>query len=115
MHKNRDDILRGRRLSKSERTVALRSQVQQARVQLSSFARSRCTSVRGELQEDVSQLGRRRLATFEPYVRTRVGEVVDEVEEGITKHLGDVAAGLDLPAPPRARRPRCHRRFPRHR
>ena len=69
-------------------------------MQLAYFARNRCTSVRAELQEDASQMGRRRLATFEPYVRTRAGEVVDEVEEGITKHLGDVAAELDLPAPP---------------
>ena len=52
LRKSRDDILRGRRLSKSERTIALRSQIQQARVQLTYFARNRCTSVRAELQED---------------------------------------------------------------
>ncbi len=46
LHKNRDDILRRRRLAKSERTIALRSQLQQARVQLGHFARNRCTSVR---------------------------------------------------------------------
>ena len=46
LRKNRDDILRGRRLSKSERTISLRSQIQQARVQLTYFARNRCTSVR---------------------------------------------------------------------
>ena len=102
LHKNRDDILRGRRLSKSERTIALRSQIQQARVQLTDFARNRCTSVRAELQEDASNMSRRRLGQFEPYVRTRAGEVVDEVDEGITKHLGDVASelGLSAPAPP---------------
>jgi hypothetical protein len=38
--------LRQRRLSKSERTIALRSQTQQARVQLSYYARNRCASVR---------------------------------------------------------------------
>ena len=38
-------------------------------------------------------------------MRTRVGEVVDEVEEGITAHLGDVAAELELPAPPAAAPP----------
>ena len=101
----RDDILRGRRLSKSERTIALRSQIQQARVQLGHFARNRCTSVRTELAEDASQMGRRKIGTFEQYVRTRVGEVVDEVEEAITAHLGDVAAELELPAPPAAARP----------
>ena len=30
---------------------------------------------------------------------TRVGEVVDEVEDGITKHLADVATELGLTAP----------------
>jgi hypothetical protein len=108
LRKNRDDILRGRRLSKSERTIALRSQIQQARVQLTYFARNRCTSVRAELQEDASNWGhlplagasRRRVGEFESYVRTRAGEVVDEVDEGVTKHLGDVATELGLSAPP---------------
>jgi hypothetical protein len=99
LRKNREDILRGRRLSKSERTIALRSQIQQARVQLTYFARNRCTSVRAELQEDASNTSRRKLADFESYVRTRVGEVVDEVDEGITQHLGDVATELRLTAP----------------
>jgi hypothetical protein len=100
LRKNREDILRGRRLSKSERTIALRSQIQQARVQLSYFARNRCTSVRAELQEDASNASRRKLREFEAYVRTRVTEVVDEVDEGISKHLGDVATELRLSAPP---------------
>jgi hypothetical protein len=100
LRKNRDDILRGRRLSKSERTVSLRSQIQQARVQLTYFARNRCTSVRAELQEDASNMRRRRVGEFESYVQTRAGEVVDEVDEGITKHLGDVATELGLSAPP---------------
>jgi hypothetical protein len=102
LHKNRDDILRGRRLSKSERTIALRSQIQQARVQLTYFARNRCTSVRAELQEDASDMSRRGLGEFDSYVRKRAGEVVDEVDQGITDHLGDVATelGLSAPAPP---------------
>jgi hypothetical protein len=100
LRQNRDDILRGRRLSKSEHTIALRSQIQQARVQLTYFARNRGTSVRAELQEDASNLGRRRLGQFEGYVRTRADEVVDEVDDGITTHLGDMARALGLPAPP---------------
>jgi hypothetical protein len=102
LRKNRDDILRGRRLSKSECTIALRSQIQQARVQLTYFARNRCTSVRAELQEDASNMGRRRLGQFEGYVRTRAEEVMEEVDEGITTHLGDVATelGLSAPVPP---------------
>ena len=68
-------------------------------MQLAYFARNRCTSVRTELAEDASPMGRRRLPEFETYVGTRVGEVVDEVEEGISQHLSDVATELDLPAP----------------
>jgi hypothetical protein len=100
LRKNREDILRGRRLSKTERTIALRSQIQQARVQLTHFARNRCTSVRAELQEDAANTGRRKLGEFESYVRTRAAEVIDEVDDGITTHLGDVAADLGLSAPP---------------
>ena len=36
-------------------TITLRGQIQQARVQLSYFARNRCSSVRGELQEDAAR------------------------------------------------------------
>lgn len=99
LRKNREDILRGRRLSKSERSIALRSHIQQARVQLTYFARNRCTSVRAELQEDASNTSRRKLGEFEAYVRTRAEEVGDEVEQGITTHLDDVATDLGLSAP----------------
>ncbi len=98
LRKRRDAVLRERRVAKSERTIALRSQIQQARVQLAYFARNRCTSVRSELQEDASSMTRRRLSEFEAYVGTRVGEVVNEVEAGITKHLSDVATELELTA-----------------
>ena len=59
-------------------------------------------------------MSRRRLGEFEPYVRTRAGEVVDEVDEGITKHLGDVATelGLSAPAPPPAPPPTPEVRAP---
>ncbi|HEX2212777.1 MAG TPA: hypothetical protein VHH12_04850, partial [Mycobacterium sp.] len=100
LHKTRDDIVRGRRLAKSERTIALRTQIQQARVQLGYFARNRCTSVRAELAEDAAQLSRRRLREFDSQVRDRAAAVVAEVEEGITEHLADAAKQLNLPAPP---------------
>ena len=104
LEEQRSATMRDCRLAKTERTIALRSQIQQARVQLTYFARNRCTSVRAELQEDASNMSRRGVGEFEPYVRTRAGEVVDEVDEGITKHLGDVATelGLSAPAPPSA-------------
>ena len=100
LHAKRDDVLSRRRLTKTERTIALRSQIQQARVQLGHFARNRCTSVRSELAEDAAQLTRLRIAGFESRVRARVREVIDEVEVGITDQLADVASQSKLPAPP---------------
>jgi hypothetical protein len=100
LHRSRDDILRGRRLSKSERVIALRSQIQQARVQLGHFARNRCTAVRTELAQDASQLSRGQLGGFESQVRDRVEEVVAEVEDGVTVRLTDAAAHLGLTVPP---------------
>ncbi len=95
----RAEVLRDRRTRRSELAVALRSQIAQARVQLGYFARNRCASVRGELGEDAGQISRRRIGAFEGYVRRRAGEVVEEVEDGVTAHLADVAHGLGLDAP----------------
>jgi hypothetical protein len=100
LREQRSATLRDRRLAKTERTIALRSQVQHARLQLSYSARNRCTSVRAEWQEDAADLDRRRLGGFEPYVRTRAAEVVAEVDKGITTHLDDMATGLELSTPP---------------
>jgi hypothetical protein len=102
LREQRSGILRQRRLSKSERTIALRSQTQQARVQLSYFARNRCASVRSELQEDAGSLTRRQLPAFEAYARGRIQEVVAEVDEGITTHLADVGKSLGLAIDPLA-------------
>jgi hypothetical protein len=100
LREQRSGILRQRRLSKSERTIALRSQTQQARVQLSYFARNRCASVRSELQEDAVGLTRRQLPAFEAYTRGRLDEVITEVDEGTTTHLADVAQTLGLAVEP---------------
>ena len=98
----RSTALRDRRQSKTERSITLRGQIQQARVQLSYFARNRCTSVRGELQEDAAALSRRKMAGFEEFTRVRVEQVVAEVSEGIDTHLADVAdvMGVPLTLPP---------------
>ncbi|MEV3903524.1 hypothetical protein AB0K11_14460 [Mycobacterium sp. NPDC050551] len=100
LRSRREEIRRDSRLAKSERGIALRSQIQQAKVQLAYFARNRCTSVRAELQEDAAALSRRRLAGFEDEARARAADVVTEVDEGITEHLAGVAAEVDMSAPP---------------
>jgi hypothetical protein len=98
LRRQREEVLRERRVDRSERSIALRSQIQQARVQLSYFGRSRCTSVLTELQEDAAAMTRRKQAAFGPYVARRVTEVVGEVDDGVTEHLADVAHELGLPA-----------------
>jgi hypothetical protein len=92
----RGTALRQRRQLKSERTITLRGQIQQARVQLSYFARNRCSSLRGELQEDAAGLSRRKMPDFEAYTRKRVAEVVTEVSDGTTTHLADAAQAMGV-------------------
>ncbi|OLP00576.1 hypothetical protein BVU76_19830 [Mycolicibacterium porcinum] len=99
LRERRAEMARARRLTRTERSIALRSQLQQARVQLGYFARNRCNSVRTELQEDVAGVSRRRIDTFEDYARQRADEVVAEVDEGVTAHLRGMAAELELMAP----------------
>ncbi len=93
----RSTALRERRQSKTERSITLRGQIQQARVQLSYFARNRCTSVRGELQEDAAALSRRKMGGFEGFTRGRAEQVVAEVSEGTDTHLADVAEVMGVP------------------
>ena len=91
LREERSAALRQRRQSKTERTIILRGQIQQARVQLSHFARNRCSSLRTELQEDAAGLSRRDMSGFDSHVRGRLDEVVVEVSDGVTAHLADVA------------------------
>ncbi|SON59422.1 hypothetical protein MSIMFI_00905 [Mycobacterium simulans] len=100
LRRERSAVLRHRRQSKSERFITLRGRIQQARVQLSYFARNRCSSVRNELQEHIANLPRRNVAGFEAYACGRVGEVVAEVAAGTTAQLSDVAQVLGVRAQP---------------
>ena len=102
-------------MSKSERTIALRSQIQQARVQLSVLRPQpvhvgALRTAGGRVEYDPAQAA----GDSRPMCGTRVGEVVDEVDEGITEHLADVATELGLDgagaASAAAAGPRCPRR-----
>ncbi|WP_197501675.1 hypothetical protein [Mycobacterium sp. 852002-51057_SCH5723018] len=97
LREERSTALRQRRQAKTERTITLRGQIQQARVQLSYFARNRCSSLRTELQEDAAGLSRRKMAGFEAYTRGRVDEVVAEVSAGTNAQLADAAQVLGVP------------------
>ncbi|KDF00138.1 hypothetical protein Y900_014610 [Mycolicibacterium aromaticivorans JS19b1 = JCM 16368] len=93
------------RVEKSQRSIALRAQVQHARLTLTYFARNRCASVRTELQEDLAALGRRGLAHFPDEVRRRAAEVADDVAAGVVRQLGDVGEELGLAVEPVDSRP----------
>lgn len=93
----RSELLGQRRLNRSEVAVVLRSKIQQARVELSHLARNRCAVLRAELSETAAEATRQTVAGYASYVRQRIGEVTDQVDDGITDHLADVAAELDLP------------------
>lgn len=105
LRRRRAELLSECRLDRSQRAIALRTQIQQAKVQLAFFGRSRCSSVLSELQEDAAAMTRRRLPQFPAYVEERVREVVGEVDDGVTEHLADVAQELKLPTVPAAARP----------
>ena len=97
LREERSAALRQRRQAKSERTITLRSQIQQARVQLTYFARNRCSSIRGELQEDTAGLSKRDMAGFEAHARNRAAQVVAEVSDGTATQLTDVAQATGVP------------------
>jgi hypothetical protein len=107
LREERSAALRERRQLKTERTITLREQIQQARVQLTHFARNRCASLRSELQQDTAGLSRRDMAGFEGHTRNRAADVVAEVSEGATTQLGDVtrAMGVPVTAPAVEQRP----------
>ncbi|BBX40624.1 hypothetical protein [Mycobacterium simiae] len=97
LREERSTAVRERRQAKSARTITLRSQIQQAKVQLSHHGLNRCSAMRGELQEEAARLPRRGMAGFEARARARAAEVVTEVAEHTTAHLVDLAAGVDVP------------------
>jgi hypothetical protein len=97
LREERGTALRQRRQAKSERTITLRGQIQQARVQLSHVALNRCSALRSELQSDAARLPRRSMAGFEAHARGRAAETVVEVYESTTTQLDDVGRELDVP------------------
>lgn len=100
LRKERSEALRQRRLARVERTIELRGRVQEAKVQLTYFARNRCASVRVELGEDAATMTRRRLPEFGNYVGRRIQDVVGEVHGDVGTQLGDVATEFRLTPPP---------------
>ncbi|MCK0177155.1 hypothetical protein [Mycolicibacterium sp. F2034L] len=89
-----------RRPAPAARTVVLRDRVQRVRVALSHDARTRCAALRGELHDEIADLGRRRFDHFTAHVRRRAAEIFAEVDREVTAELAGVAADLGLPPPP---------------
>jgi hypothetical protein len=104
LRRQRSEVLRQRQLARAERTIASRSRVEQAKAQLTDFARNRCASVRTELAEDAAAMTRRRMPEFEKYVSNRVGEVIREVHADVGMELSGLATESGL-TPPVSERP----------
>jgi hypothetical protein len=104
LREQRSAAVRQARLDKTERAIAVRSRMQQARVQLSYVVRSHCTAVRTELQEDAATSSRRQFTEFPDSVSRRFGELTAAVDGAVGRLLRDVGAELglpiDVPAPP---------------
>lgn len=107
LREQRSAAVRQARLDKTERAIAVRSRMQQARVQLSYIVRSHCTAMRTELQEVAATSTRRQFTEFPDAVRRRFGELTAEVDGAVARHLSDVGTELGLqidaagpPAPP---------------
>lgn len=94
LREERSTALQQRRQAKTERSITLRGQIQQARVALSHSARNRCASVRTELQEHAAGLSRGKLSGFEAHTRDRLAEVVAEVSDGTDTQLADTAQAV---------------------
>lgn len=97
LREERSTALQQQRQAKSERTIMLRGQIQQARVQLSHSARNRCAAVRTELQEHAAGLSRRSMSGFEELTRDQLDAVVAEVSESTDSQLTDVAQVVGVP------------------
>ncbi|MEB4209030.1 hypothetical protein [Mycobacterium sp. 94-17] len=107
LRQERSTALQQRRQAKSERTITLRGQVQQARVALSHSARNRCAAVRTELQEHAAGLSRRNIPGFEADVRDALEDVVAKVGHDTDTKLTEVAQVVRVPMelPPLERLP----------
>jgi hypothetical protein len=98
----RSATLQQRRQAKSERTITLRGQIQQAKVSLSHTARNRCATLRTELQEYAAGVSRRNMSGFEADTHDELDEVVVEVSQDIDTKLAEVAqvVGVPMELPP---------------
>jgi hypothetical protein len=84
------DLTRQQRLSRAQRSVALRAGLQRARVQQLVAARAACTALRADLQL-------RPAAGIEAYGRDRAGDLLERVEGDLAERLTAVAVDLELP------------------
>ena len=101
LRKSRDELLRRRLMIAPETTIAVRSEIRQARVALTYSARNRCADARTELLETVAGTSRRHFGRvargdFAQGVRRRCRDLVAEVDDEITTRTRKVAARLRL-------------------
>jgi hypothetical protein len=97
----RTALLRDRRQARSERALALRGGLQEARASLGRFVRQRCVVVRADFRARAAELPRGRRAWFEAELLGEVDAVLDELEDRILARSGELAGTLAVAAPAR--------------
>lgn len=82
------------------RAVAVRGQLQLARVQLSTQARMACAALRAELSREAAGLSRRGLGGFEGRVRRELIRVATDFDEALIRRLAGLGPAVELPDQP---------------
>jgi hypothetical protein len=95
----RTALLRDRRQARSERALALRGGLQEARASLGRFVRQRGVVVRADFRARAAELPRGGRARFEAELLGEVDAVLDELEVRILARSGELAGTLAVAAP----------------
>ena len=82
--------------SRAVQLLALRSQVQQARVRIAGQARVACVALRTELRHEAAEVARGGIDQFCTGVLRRAERVAAEVDATVTRQLMDMADGVGL-------------------
>jgi hypothetical protein len=92
-------LLRERRGARSERALALRGGLHQARVELSRFVRQRCSVLRADFRARAAALPRGGRPRFEATLRGEVETVLEELAGQLRTRARELAGALDVAEP----------------
>ena len=94
--RERERLLRTRRLAAAQHLTARRAAVREARLALRRGVRQRCASLRADLLEEAAAARRHQIRTFGVRARERCAQVLAEVDDDISEHTRDLVQGCDV-------------------